>query len=166
MELPRDLQLKILQKLDIDGRVRLGIIARLDVPKPLAEAIATGLKKRVPIPAWIFDLGPDKQDYINQRIAVRIPISNSCAYERYYDGRWLFHSQQIPSRKWIKFTAVLYDAGLRERLFRFGFPDVDGLPADFVEANPQWVVDYPDEEWRLLCQPGSAFHRPAPTYRF
>lgn len=161
MELPRDIQLKILQKLDIDGRVRLAIIGRLKVPKAIADAIAAGLQSRIPIPAFILEMDKEKQKiYLDQRVSVRIPISNSCTYERYYDGRWLFHSQQIRSRKWIKFTAVIYED---ELLTRFGFPDVDGLPADFVAANPQWVVEYPDDEWRLLCQPGSAYRKPVPT---
>lgn len=170
-ELPRDLQLKVLQKLDMDGRVCLGIVGRLKVPKSLAEAITAGLRKRIPIPEWIFDLGPEqKQGYIEQTIALRMPISNGCNYERYYDGSWLLHSgQRMPSRLWMKFTAVIYederlsDAGLRERRSRLGFPDVQGLPADFVDANPQWVIDYPEDDWKLLCQPGSAFRRLVPA---
>ena len=156
MELPRDLQLKILQKLDMDGRVRLGIIGKLKIPETLSKAITTGLQKRISIPTWILDMSViERQKFIDHQIALRIPISNMCSYDRYYDGSWLFRSQQqLQSRRWIKFAAVIYEFN---RMYLNGFPDVQGLPADFVAANPQWVVDYPEDEWQLFCQPGSAF---------
>lgn len=156
MELPRDLQLRVLQKLDMDGRVRLGIIGKLKIPKSLSEAITTGLQKRISIPKWILDKSlAERQRFINQHVSLRIPISNMCSYDRYYDGSWLFRSQQqMRSRRWIKFAAVIYEGN---RKYLNGVPDVQGLPTDFVEANPQWVVDYPEDDWRIFCQPGSAF---------
>jgi hypothetical protein len=156
MELPRDLQLKVLQKLDMDGRVRLGIIGKLKVPETLSEAITAGLQKRISIPTWILEMSlVERQRFIDNQVALRIPISNMCSYDRYYSGSWLFRSQQqMRSIRWIKFAAVIYEG---KTMCLCGFPDVQGLPTDFVEANPQWVVDYPEDDWRIFCQPGSAF---------
>ena len=91
--LPRDVQLKVFQKLDMDGRIKVGIINKLKIPKTLAERISHGLSLRLPIPYWIIK---DKPEYISQRKALNIPISKGAFYESYYGGDFWYVRSDAP----------------------------------------------------------------------
>jgi hypothetical protein len=45
-DIPRDLQLHVLSKLDMDGRIKCGIIGKLNVPETLTDAISKAIFKK------------------------------------------------------------------------------------------------------------------------
>lgn len=51
-DLPRDLQLEIVKRMDMDARIKLGIIWKLRVHSSLAEKLADKLSKRVSTPSY------------------------------------------------------------------------------------------------------------------
>jgi hypothetical protein len=98
-ELPRDLQLNVIQKFDMDTRIKAGIIGKLRVPPQLNIAITKSLNMRSKIPAWCLE------KYVSQRRAILLPINDRCAYEMYYDRSfWFTPYEPIQGL----YTALLY----------------------------------------------------------
>lgn len=54
--LPRDLQLKIIQKFDMDTRIKLGMIRKLNLPQELKTQISKGFEARRSIPNVPYDI--------------------------------------------------------------------------------------------------------------
>ena len=93
-DLPRDLQLKVFQKLDMDGRINVGIINKLKIPKTLSDKIAHSFSLRLPINDWLIK---EKPCYINQKKALNIPISEGAFYELYYGGDFWYFQPNAPN---------------------------------------------------------------------
>jgi hypothetical protein len=110
--LPRELQLIVMQKFDMDTRIMTGVIGRIHVPTRLKDAIAKGFALRVPFPDW----GKDKkwEDFLNGTISLIIPISTGCSYEQKHDGSfWL-----------VKDVDVVEPADYAEHAHRWVFSNV------------------------------------------
>lgn len=147
--LPKDIIMFIMRKFDIDTRIKAGVIGKLKIPEMLQNNIARSLAYLKPIPQWI--LG-EKPHLLSQAIAVRLPLSNNKRYELYYQGGgfWFADENKI---------ALLHATHVCEQTV--GFPDIKGLPQDFVEMHLDWVVKYdhpnPFVEYFVLKQPGALY---------
>ena len=144
-DLPRDIILCIVQKFDMDTRIKMGIIGKINIPIALKEGIARHFKMRMPIP---------ENAYLYNACALKLPISNGGYYEMSYGGTfWLINTTE-------RICALLY---VQSPLSSTGeFPYTNGLPHDFVEmANSKgWLVPsrYAQSGAPSICaQPGSAF---------
>ena len=151
-QLPRDLQLRIVQSFDMETRIKAGIINKIRPPPQLIIAIAKSHSLRRPVPKWL----PEK--YVWQRTAVVLPINENRAYEIMYDGS-LWFTPRVPMQY---FTALLHaplDDVSKQRCSPF--PDVRGLPEDFVEMASRngWIINTCRSSLihDVCIQPGSAF---------
>jgi hypothetical protein len=150
--LPKDLIMTIMRKFDMDTRIKAGVIGKLKVPHSLKRKITSSLNLRKPIPNWM--LLEKRYDLISQVCAVKFPLSEDKAYELYYDGGGFYFSDS--SRE---IYAILYTSHVDILWGPCGFPDVSGLPTDFVERHPEWIVkvDSPMSNQYICIQPGSCF---------
>lgn len=154
--LPRDLQLKIFQKFDMDMRIHFGFINRLSVPQELQTKIKQCFNARIPYPDWL----KGHPVWLDDRAALRIPISNGARYEISYCGDAWYMNNNVPTEPNGFVNALLYSRDHRNN--GLGFPDVRGLPPDFLARHPESVLtrDWhlnPQIDIRICTQPGSAY---------
>ena len=139
--LPRDVQLKVFQKLDMDGRINVGIINKLKIPKTLSDKIAHSFSLRLPINDWLIK---EKPCYINQKKALNIPISEGAFYELYYGGDFWYFQPNAPNEALGFINKLLY-CPLESMPFIYKRYQEKGCPCNSPQSFPGYFKPHKDK---------------------